>query len=229
MAQIDDQLWFHLNTVTNYHFLNIISRLDVLVPNNDLTNIRDVYEKCSAIIVILSDGTITDRLLSRCISYLKQHANNLRHGLGVASKAKIITLKTIQITTKNIEDMSLCFEEKKKVELIAKSKEFYEDYTSYFVENNINLNPSLKKTLAAYVNLGYELPIEGQPPKGQTMEWYKLNGWSEFFIGRTIIFLSGSYPNLRCKVNRLNSNSTGCIFEDGSRHSISRNVPLTWE
>jgi hypothetical protein len=80
--------------------------------------------------------------------------------------------------------------------------------------------PFLSKSPNQYVAL--------EPPQDQTMHWYIEAGWKNFFLNRIVMFRQGNHSNKPCRIDRINSSNTRCIFEDGP-HCISNKFQLIWE
>lgn len=70
---------------------------------------------------------------------------------------------------------------------------------------------------------------EGDPPQGETIEWYKAHGYTSFLRKVEVTFLSGSYANRPCFIVRYNGKNTICFYpDDQTSHYISGQIPLHW-
>ena len=224
MPQVTEEMWNTQAGVVNKYFPELMVRVHELVPDKDFSNLKDIYEKYKAVIFFLSKGNSAQRLISRCLSYIKTHCNMLRHGQGIEQRPK--DFKNFKIVIATFGDLEVALTEEGHLSLCDLVKEFSMVYKSYFVAKKINTN-LYKKLVASSVILEPSNPDE--PPKYQSIDWYKDNGWNYFLMSKEMWFVSGNHQYEKFTVVRINTNNTKCLFADGSSHCVQNKNLVSWE
>lgn len=231
MEHIIEELWDPLVTTVTKHYINLLYGIASLTPEADFSSIRDSYKRYDAVCEILSHGKSAERLMSRCLIYLKSHSNLLRHAVGVVTKDRTLTIRDFQLAAKAFEDLEVALCEAEHFDFLQVVRTYSTEYVEHFTNRGINLRSSKRqptpKKITPPIPKVDDSHIEGEPPKYKDIYWYRVNGWLDFLRTKQIMFVKGLHQYKPCRIDRFNSTNTRCEFEDGY-HSISNHHLLTW-
>lgn len=216
-----------------------------------VANITDVYRRFDVIVKALKNSRrAAERFLGDRLGVVKMHANLLRHDHTQIQQSHVIRTITF------LNDIALCLDEISQYTegcqpLIAAVHHFAWSYyeagvaagfvmpylDELFAGEVTELQPQQpppatepKAVQPAALPPGLVPPHPGpEPPKKMPMRWYKMHGWYDFFVGRTVMFEKGHYAMTPAVVMNFNSNNTRCRFPDGTYHHIHVDIPVTWE
>lgn len=177
--------------------------------------------------------------------YLKHNANLLRHY--VPGKTNIIYGKVLE----RMADLNFCLlalrdqdaDPDRQFILECLSRQAIELYKAYYAAvreagkgpQEMEKFPGDAGFVLGQVSPEAPLPDAAQPeprledmPQGQTIMFYKENGFSTFLRRRLILLLEGSFANRPCKIVRYNGKNTQVLMlDDQSFHYIPNKFRLT--
>lgn len=223
-----------LNSLMGAHMPNIINfHSFVFLTENERLKTEDVYRQMDVLINKFKNKNSTLRLLSKCLLFLKQHYNIIRHRDSIKEKditKALLCLPDLLMCLSDLAELNIYSNLDKLFALIL---DFYNKYHGYCA-NHIKV-PNYEKIYFKSNPVTSEISQSAiQPsiidlPQHKTVAWYKENGLAHILKEKTIIFEGGLYGELPCKIIKYNQNNTKCEFADGNYHFIAIGVPLRWE
>jgi hypothetical protein len=200
----------------------------------------DPYERLGQIIRVIANHQTLYRFLAMRMGYLKAHAAHLRHGNEVNNKGRIKAIEYLGDIIVNLELLASY----QKVDTEAcgcQARTFYSEYHDWLrIKLKVpNLPPKeLFQVIAVpseWVGSStvplVEPALEEVPiiPSGQTIAWYKENGFREMLRDRIFTPTFGSFRGRSCQLLRFNGTRTLIKTCDTDEvRSVGNTTVLNW-
>lgn len=216
---ISSKIMDSLSHVTNKYYIYLLTQMGDIDTSSRI--IENLYDRYSFALTHLKKGMAIDRLLFRCLKYIKGHAGALRRGSG-----KPVRVKDCGFVLASIDDLIVALREIHFPDVAEEMVKFYDEYLGALSTNGIN--PKLFDDAPET-----KPPVEpvkiatAEPPKYKTMSWYWTEGYQNFFAGRIIRFLKGDRAYEDCIVKLFGTDSMMCEYK-GTLTLVSNDTPLTW-
>jgi hypothetical protein len=157
-----------LEDMCAFRFQQILRITPTLIPSINVDEYKDRYLVFDAVITELRDGSSAQRLAARCLIYIKQHVNLLRH----QQQGKGLSNQNCELALDNITDLLQALTDLQAENCFVIVKDMAVDYYQICAEHDVRL-PNIRPPLVDI--LGFERLPEPvtTSPKGRTVIWYK--------------------------------------------------------
>lgn len=223
---ISTPTWHSLSHIANKYYSYLLTQIGDIDTSSRI--IENPHERFSFALTHLKKGMAIDRLLFRCLKFLKGHAGALRRGSG-----KPVKIRDCGFVLASIDDLIVALREIHFDDVAEEMVKFYDEYLGALSTNGIN--PKLFEDDEVAVSYRVEeipkmavvIPVKPEPPKYKTLSWYLAENYESFFTGKTIRFLKGDRAYENCIIRSFGVDSTLCNYGD-ALIKTPNDIPLTW-
>tara|TARA_R100000750_G_scaffold61998_2_gene54456 strand:- start:1534 stop:2235 length:702 start_codon:yes stop_codon:yes gene_type:complete len=201
-TNINEEFQVAARTLVSHHYLILVDNIVNLFSDLLDVKVKDPYLNMTSLINSFKKSDTLNRHLYHNLSYLRKHYNDLRHTTIEKYKFRkevinsvVHNLDTLIVTLKHIST----YEHRDTKTVSKAATDFYIDYLNLTEKYNLNV----PLTPLAFSGIKIESNIE-VPPNGQTIQWYKSNGYSRFVKTNVFVIGIGKRTGLKASLVRFN-------------------------